>query len=257
MQLSNERSDAGTTPNQEPRSGTTTDHEAKNVTTRRQSITNSYVDWCHSLITEWILWCLVGNISKDEDRKTDDFKTTPSRVDSGVELSLLGRDVSRAFDRATATPPAPITLLFHTQDGTMTKKLDYHAFFQWSNMDALLNELALDSIIVHMLWDINEDMPISCGDWDARIHPGSVIDAWCFNGEKNCDWNRDSSESEGEIEGVRGQKEHEKWWFARWRERVEREGVRREGAIEGPSWFMTVIWCMTIVAGIVVLGLVC
>jgi len=257
MRISTETSDAGAATNREACSADDTNYGLGSASKGPGSITTTYLDWCYQLCTNWILWCLIGDISKEETQETTQSSTVLSRIDSGIETQLLRGIEGHPTRPAVSNSPLPIRLTLIFEDATITKSLDYCAYSQWININALLHEVAQDGIVVRELWDVNEDMQIGSGDWDARIHPGSVIDAWCSNGEESCDWDRDSSQSEDEVEGVRGQKEYEKWWFARWRERVEREGVRREGAVEGPSWFMTVIWCMTIVAGIVVFSLVC
>ena len=140
-----------------------------------------YVNWGYHFCTDWILRHLVGNISEQEDRRTDHVITTPCRVDSSIGLDLLGQNDGHPSLPSPSTPPIPITLNFCFEHGKSTKYIPYATFSTWSAINILFSDLAVDGIIVHTLWDVNEDMPISSGDWDARIHPGSVIDAWCFD----------------------------------------------------------------------------
>jgi len=234
--------------------------EVETLAMGRRSIFNTYLNWCYHLSTEWILCYFISNTSKQEHRKTDDVIPTPCRVDSGVELHLLGQDIG------IATPPNSITLTFLFEDGMTTKHLPYPFYSQWTNIDALLDKLNHDNIMVHELWDVNEDTRIGSGDWDARIRPGSVIDAWCCNDERGY-YSDDGDDSPGSEDGadmgrycaydvVNDRSSEHPWCFARWRERVEKDRLGKSRDMGGPSWFVMVIWCTSIVAGILVFSLV-
>ena len=282
MQLSNERS--GFIPsNQEGAPSGSFERGADD----RRSTSGFWVNRLYHISKDWLLRWLISDVSKEEGWKTEDASTRLPRIDSGIGFGVYAGDVRLPSDptnpvvaaAALPLPPppqgAPISLTFRPADSKHIKTLDYHIYSKWSNTNALLDELSHDSIIVHELWDVNEDMPISSGDWDARIHPGSVIEAWCCNDERvyhsgdgddtsnsgdDTDRNEDETEGDGDMSwssSVTDARNEHPWWFARWRERVEREGVKREGVIEKPSWFMMVIWCTSMVAGIVIFSLVC
>ena len=275
MQSSNKRSDIIPT-NTGAAPGGNFEREAYD----RRSTSSFQSNRFYHLSKDWLLRWLISDVSKEEGWKTEDASKGLPRIDSGIGFGVYAGDVRLPSDSthpvAAAKPPhtAPISLTFRFSDSTHTKILDYHFYSDWTNTNALLDELSRDSIVVHELWDFNENMQIGSGDWDARIHPGSVIDAWCCNDEPGYhpDDEDDSSnrdDTDGDLDETKGddrmswnssvtdtRNEHP-WWFARWRERVERESVKREGVKEGPSWFMMVIWCTSMVAGIVVFSLVC
>jgi len=261
------------------------ENEAQRNFTERKSLLKICFAQCREFITEWILWSLVSNSSKEEDRKTEDSRTAPLRVDSGIGLDLLGQDgyPPHVSNPASLSSPDPITLLFVFEDSILTKHLPYTFYSRWTNINALLHELALDGIIVHALWDVIEDMQITSGDWDARVRPGWIVEVWCFSDGGRGGWGGDaegddSSESGdstcgdgGDTDGdgfdygaseessERGERDTiggrgHGWWFVRWRERVEKERMKKKGLVEGPSWLMIVIWCTSIVVSIVVLS---
>jgi len=267
MRTSTETGDAGATPNSEACSETITDDGIESATKGRESIPISYLDWCYHLSIGWTLWSVIGDISKEETPKNEHSSTVLPRIDSGIELHLLRGDKECSIRPVSSIPPSPINLTFMFGEAITTKLLDYRIYSQWTNFNTLLDELARDGIIVCELWDVKEGMEIQSGDWDARVRPGWVVEVWCFTDVGRFGLEEESSESESEeemessseIDGVYeaefARSEHP-WWFARWRERVERGNVKREGVIEGPSWFMMMIWCTSIIAVIVVFSLI-
>jgi hypothetical protein len=102
------------------------------------------------------------------------------------------------------------------------------------DVSALLEVLTEEGIIVDQLWDVNEDMRIGGGDWNAKVRPGCAIDVLCFNDRGSQDWVYDSSsdsaddadeERPGDVSSelyvARGVQSEHPWWFARWKERGE------------------------------------
>ncbi|KAI4941275.1 hypothetical protein J4E91_010852 [Alternaria rosae] len=227
-----------------------------------------YLDWCYRLSTNWILWCLVGDISKKEAHEIEHLSTVLPRIDSGIGIHLLGGNERYSIRPVVLKPPLPINFKFVFQDATTRKLLDYRVYSEWINVDALLHELAQDGIVVHELWNVTEDMQIASGDWDARIQPGIAIEARCFHDVQTDAWEQDSRESEVEDEmdgdsvgsdckmSRRGweidDRSSHPWWFTRWRERVEKKLLGERDVMEKPSWFAIVAW-YTSVVGIVVL----
>ncbi|KAF1940622.1 hypothetical protein EJ02DRAFT_318720, partial [Clathrospora elynae] len=152
--------------------------------------------------------------------------------------------------------------------------LDYHTFSRWRGLAELLQELSKDGIVVDHLWDTSEDMRVSSGDWDARVRPGWKVDVLCgantnelsrssvydrcSSSENNDDSDSDSdedggddmSESEDNSDAVRRERP---WWFARWKERVERGTPMRGKVEQEPSFIMMLIWAtsMMLCAGVV------
>ena len=272
MHITSERSDVTPTTQGSDTSGNFRTGVNESVT-RHISNYSFHVVWAYHQSIEWILCCLVDAGSREGDRKAEHVRTLLPRVDSGIGLCPPGQQdgqssPSSRLEARLATASTPITLTFHLEDSSTTKILDYRVYTQWTNVSTLLHELAHDGIIVHMLWDVNEDMPISSGDWDARIQPGSLIEAWCFSDVREDDWEGDSSgnESEDDMEGDKvedgyrmnrkgsrtdARNEHT-WWFTRWRQRVEKTMPGEKEALDEPSWFMMVVWC-TYVVGIVIL----
>jgi hypothetical protein len=165
-------------------------------------------------------------------------------------------------------PPDPIVLTFCFQDQTYIKRLDYTIFAAWNDVQGLFDELSKDGITCDELWDVNEDMPVSSGDWDARVRPGCVVEALCFCDQLELDWvDESSSDSAGDVDededddianGVCAmgalRREHV-WWFARWRERVEKETSEVRETMQEPSCLAMVVWCFCMVVIVVVLSL--
>ena len=221
---------------------------------------SSYFDWWYRSSTEWVLWYVIA--AKQPD--VIDPRPSPSRIDSGIALSSPG------YQHRTlqATPPNPLTLTFHLDDRTYTKTLDYHAFVRWEGVGALLDELCEDGILVNQLWDVEEDMEVGSGDWEARVRPGWNVNVWCSQSEwtPDCVSNFDSDdsdeeededecESKGSIQRISDAVQCERrWWFGRWKERVERETNRRGKAQRDPSWTMILIWATSMVVFVAIVS---
>lgn len=268
MRISTERSDTGATPNREAGSPEKTDDGIESAAIGCESKPTGYLDWCYYLSTNWILWCLTGEISKEEAHENEHLSTVLPRIDSGVGFHLLGGDEGYSIRPEVLKPPLHIDFKFIFQDVTTTQLVDYRVYSEWINVDALLHELAQDGIVVHELWNVTEDMQIASGDWDARIQPGSAIEARCFHDAQSDAWEEDSSESEfeDEMDGdsvgsdyrmsrrgwVIDDRSSHPWWFTRWRGRVEKDVPSKREKIGEPLWFVAVAWCTSVV-GIVVL----
>ena len=246
--------------------------------TKRESVPSTYLDWCYHLSTKWILWCLLDNRSKYDDQKTRDASQVLSRIDSGIEINLLGQNVGHTSSSAALALPIPITLMFYFQDGRATKHICYSTFSKWSAVNALFSELARDGIVVHELWDMNEDMQIGSGDWNARIQPGSAIEAWCFNDKRgyhlgdvddssNCESDDETVESDGDGDDTESEyrmswkgsakntRNEHTWWFTRWRQKVEKAIPGRDEVEDERSWFLIVVWCISTIIIITLLVL--
>lgn len=89
MRISTERSDAGAIPNREAGSAGKPDDGIESATIGCKSEPTGYLDWCYRLSTNWILWCLVGDISKEEAHENEHSSTALPRTDSGIEIHLL------------------------------------------------------------------------------------------------------------------------------------------------------------------------
>jgi hypothetical protein len=222
-------------------------------------IRTSYLDWWYRSSTEWVLWYVIA--SKQSDRGIDDKRSLPSRIDSGIALSVPA-------DHAAHADPDPLTFTFHLDDQTYTKTLDYRVFIRWESVGALLDELCDDGIIIDQLWDEDEGMQVGSGDWDVRVRPGWKVDAYCQHSDqydRTSDWVSDyeSDDSGGEedknenddLERMSTAMRFERrWWFARWKERVEREKCRKERTQQEPTRIMMLIWATSMVAFIVLVS---
>jgi len=267
LQISNGRNDIGTTNDEESRSQDVTNNDLKSPATRRESTPTTYLNWFNHLSRNWILWCLIGDISQQEETQEIEHSSTMlPRIDSGIGIHLLGGNAGHPIRPAVSKLPTPIQMLFVFEDATNTKELNYRVYSQWINVDALLQGLAQNGIVARKLWDVSEDMQIGSGDWDARIQPGSAIEAWCFNDKRSyhSDDIDDSSESESEEDVecdcarnivFNGSSEHS-WWFTRWRQRVEKDGPGKRRETGKASWFVMVTCYITIVAIVILLSII-
>lgn len=166
------------------------------------------------------------------------------RVDSFVSLSRPGDTKKvRSHDRDTGPYNSDAHLTFNLlMDGRIfKKKLDFATFDRWASMEVMLKGFEDDDIVIEQLWDVQENMPIGSGDWDARLRPGSEIDAIC-EGQLLTTWEDDSSCSSEEYERHRpletrvdSQQTEMKWWFARWKQSVERPMVGGGKRVHEPS----------------------
>jgi hypothetical protein len=234
----------------------------------RASSCTSYLDSWYRSGAEWALWCVLE--SKKPQAQVTAIKPTPNRIDSGIDLNVLSHRVSDSStpvheqDPATIIKkpkdPKPLSLTFHFHDRIFTKTLDYRIFSRWENIAELLAELGRDGISVHHLWEGGDDMQIGSGDWEARVRPGCEVDVWCYEPHNHhadhadhIDYSDSESEDEAESEDVkmdmscqRGEMEERKWWFARWKERVERRKASPKAkAHQETSWIMVLVWVVT------------
>jgi hypothetical protein len=218
---------------------------------------SSCLDWWYRSSTEWVLWYVIASKQPDPDLHV--AGQSPSRIDSGIALSVPKYD-------AAPRDPDPLTFTFHLDDRTYTKTLVYEAFVGWASVDALLDELNDDGIIVYQLWDVTEDMEVNSGDWEARVRPGWKLDMYCQHSdhyERPSDCISDdyeSDDSDGEEDEDQSDKERHiertsdaaklerQWWFARWKKRVEKEKCRKKKAHQEPSWIVMLIWASSMVA---------
>lgn len=168
--------------------------------------------------------------------------------------------------------PAPLVLTFCFQDQMCVKVLDYEVFAQWDAVEAVLQGVREMGIVVERLWDTVDDTRVGGGDWNARVRPGWNVKVLCLeNGveELGGGFEEEDEESagaggveegEGRVWGAAGwlgRKEKETaWWFARWRERVEKE-IRCHGHLRDPSWEMVVGWCFSMVTFVVMVSVLC
>jgi hypothetical protein len=221
--------------------------------TSRTPSFSSYLDWWYRSSTEWVLWYVIA--SKQSD--IVDARPSPSRIDSGIAFNAPEYPVQAAH-------PDPLTFTFHLDDRTYTKTLDYRTFARWEGIGALLDELRDDGIMTEQLWDVDEAMEVGSGDWEARVRPGWNVEVWCqhvdlYERTSDCvseldsdsDEDEEESESEGRCEQI--SKCERRWWFARWKDRVEKKKTRKERAHQEPSWIMMLIWatCMLAFIGII------
>jgi hypothetical protein len=213
---------------------------------------NSYLDWWYRSSTEWVLWYVVA--SKQPD--VIDARPSPSRIDSGIALNTPEYPVQ-------AVHPDPLTLIFHLDDRTYTKTLDYHTFARWEGIGALLDELCNDGIVAEHLWDVDEGMEVGIGDWEARVRPGWKVEVCqsvnLYERTLDCvsDFDSDSDEEDGSESESRCEetpKFEPRWWFARWKDRVERGKRRKERAQQEPSWIMVFIWATSMMAFVTVVS---
>jgi hypothetical protein len=208
--------------------------------------------------------------SKKPQAQVTAIKPTPNRVDSGIDLNILnprGSDPSTPVHEqgpiAVEKKPIhfkPLALTFHFHDRIFTKTLNYQIFSRWENVAELFAELGRDGISVHHLWEGGDDMQIGSGDWEARVRPGCEVDVWCYEPHTHhadhadhIDYSDSESEDEFDSEDIkkdvsweREEMEERKWWFARWKERVERrKAVPRGKAQQETSRIMVIVWAVT------------
>jgi hypothetical protein len=150
--------------------------------------------------------------------------------------------------KAAYDSPEPLVFNIHLEGQTFVRFLDYSTFTRWESVEVLLEDFEDNGAIIEQLWDVRENMRIWRGDWDARVYPGLEVDVICSRPDiwEN-DWDS-SSDSEGD-----GEEEDEarvwndvhlggkRWWFSRWRMKVEQETMGTGGEVRQPSrkmlWF--------------------
>jgi len=200
--------------------------------------------------------------------------TNPLLHASGHEPEHVLASSARAADEKTPfvrSPPSTIECTFHLNDATYVRHLDYSTYRTWTHFAELLRLWESElGIACRCIWDDCEDMQVGAGDWEARVRPGWCVDVVCsayFDDERSdseddegCGFeDRDGDDGEEGYwyfldwyleRGVRGRE----WWFARWRRRVERDGVFVEGERGylvgvfglvgvGVAFWIVLLWC--------------
>jgi hypothetical protein len=174
--------------------------------------------------------------------------TTPVvQVDS--DGSLCGSEDTDPWCKSCIAKPArsgpePLVFNIHLEGQTYVKLLDYTTFARWENVEVLLEGFEGEDGVIQQLWDVREDMPIWSGDWDARVYPGQEIDVICSRSifeENEVDSSSDSEDDDDEEEEIEAQARNDvhpgghRWWFRRWRMKVEQESMGTGGAVRQPS----------------------
>lgn len=172
-------------------------------------------------------------------KKPKNFQTLDSDSDLSICLPRYEKPLSQLL------PPDHILLIIEFEDCAYTKRLEFEVFKRWDIMEDLIKELWKDGIMVEGLWDELENMEIQSGDWEARVRPGWIVRASCFDFDEKYGYgDLDVEQDDGEILSRR-----EEWWFARWRRRVEAEGRRRVGSkkMGGVLWHWGLIHVMIMI----------
>ncbi|KAF2690621.1 hypothetical protein K458DRAFT_398633 [Lentithecium fluviatile CBS 122367] len=178
--------------------------------------------------------------------------------------------------------PAPITCTFHFPPhhhphsdlfadlSTHRHHLPYPLYLTYPPFASLLHHLSTDlGLATPLIWDHVEQMQVQAGDWEARVRPGwrlgVVFEYECqasstyYDGDSDSDCDDGYDDDDGEDEDMNSdtyqhsiEKGHTRkpWWFARWRNRVER---RKEGAGAGVrkggrGWVVGVVGMLGIAA---------
>jgi hypothetical protein len=146
------------------------------------------------------------------------------------------------FGRPAPDSPEPLVFNIHLEGQTYVKLLSYSTFARWESIEVLLEGFEDEGAVIQQLWDVREDMPIWSGDWDARVCPGLEIDVICSRhgilddeSDSSSDWDEDEEE---ESEARARDAMHtggKRWWFGRWRMKVEQESMGNHGTVRQPS----------------------
>jgi hypothetical protein len=242
----------------------------------KMAIHTTRLNWCYLVSTHYLLpwWYFANTTAKQAFHKPDEKASPPSRIDSRIDVGIADNSSETWPRRHEPTRPAPITLLFHFSDSASPsiKLLPYRTFSKWTSLYALLDEWKQDGVVVSDLWDVEENMPVFGGDWDARVRPGWVVELRCCNDESGYfgrgydgysdgygdgysssedgdDTSEDACGYETESDNGMSGKSRSKsvtsqhpWTFKRWKERVEKERVKREDVLGEPSWFVMLMW---------------
>jgi hypothetical protein len=124
---------------------------------------------------------------------------------------------------AANTEESVMICTFCLDDATHIHHLNYAVYRKWEDFAELLrlwkDELGVECFL---LWDESEAMEILAGDWDARVRPRWRIHIVCgqytsWNGDENID-----GDGVEELSGSERVREDEGWWFASWKDRVEK-----------------------------------
>jgi hypothetical protein len=174
--------------------------------------------------------------------------TTPVlRVES--DSSLCGSEdidpwCKSGFAKPAYDSPEPLVFNIHLEGQTYVRSLDFSTFARWENIEVLLEGFENEGAVIEQLWDVREKMAIWRGDWDARVYPGLEVDVICSRPDIwEDDWDS-SSDSEGDDDEEENgdawawDSVHlggRRWWFSRWRMKVEQEAMGGGGAVRQPS----------------------
>ncbi|KAF9693640.1 hypothetical protein EKO04_008178 [Ascochyta lentis] len=139
----------------------------------------------------------------------------------------------------------PLLLHLDLGDRTVTKQLDYETFARWDAMAGLMADLEKDGMAISNPWDVEEEMEVRSGDWNARVRHGWAIKLSCqytseYSQETDSDDGSDRDDDYGRVEDIYREyrytkEEIEDWCLPRWRNRVEQDGSTRE-QLQEPSW---------------------
>lgn len=131
-------------------------------------------------------------------------------------------------------PAAPINCTFLFDEEAYYHGLDYFVFRQWHLFSSLLGAVQSDvGLLDVQIWDMDEQIEVMAGDWEARVRPGwDIVVHGAYVGEQD----DGKSEQDGAQELWGAEKEGGQWWFQRWRERAEggtAGGRRQRGWLVG------------------------
>lgn len=131
--------------------------------------------------------------------------------------------------------PEHIIVHFHLDTHIHTRRLEHAAFERWESMEDLLEAFADDGIIAEELRDVRQETRLSAGNWDACVYAGLEIDIFCVyelppSSSLKADTNGSSGDEEDQEFWQSGMRETgssggrgKRFWFERWRTRVEQE----------------------------------
>ncbi|KAF2642304.1 hypothetical protein P280DRAFT_262895 [Massarina eburnea CBS 473.64] len=182
-----------------------------------------------------------------------EIHTSSSSTTRGDSYALRGdeTDYYAKGDRRKRWRPKvkwTIVCTFEVGDRSYVRDIDFATFRKWTAFSELLRVLENDfGTACVQLWDVQEDMEIMAGDWEARARPEWEVIVIC--GESLTDTDADSEIEYGSDEDygdlTRGF-EREMWWFSRWRRKVER---KRIGFVKGErGWLVGAVGTVGIVA---------
>jgi hypothetical protein len=201
--------------------------------------------------------------------------TTPN-LHVGSDSSLCGsEDVDSWCKSGSAKPaydsPEPLVFNIHFEGQIHVRLLEFSTFAQWESVEVLLEGFENEGAVIEQLWDVREKMAIWRGDWDARVCPGLEIDVICSRPDLwEDDWDS-SSESEGDEEEEEEEEEEDdaartwdgvhlggrRWWFSRWRMKVEQEAMGAGGAVRQPSGKMLLVGALAMATFLGVVVVLC
>jgi hypothetical protein len=171
--------------------------------------------------------------------------TTPVLHTTGDSSVYDSEDIDSwcksGFGQAAPSSPEPLIFNIHLEGQKYVKLLSYSTFARWESVEMLLEGFEDEGAVIQQLWDVREDMPIWSGDWEARVCPGLEVDVICSRpgilddeSDSSSDWEEDDEEEEEEREVYGRDAVHahgKRWWFGRWRMKVEQESMGNRGAV--------------------------